>query len=139
MQVTAANSVREHEKPMSWPRAILIAVGFFFVTGILLGQLSSFVYTVSTLSTLARMEQSFLDMGLLALGLGLMCFEISLLYDPKPLLPWPLFLVGWAGAGGCGPLYRSTRWAWAFTRVAGLISAQQVYRRAWQCFLLAFG
>src|SRR6185437_8416817 len=93
MQVTAANSVREHEKPMSWPRAILIAVGFFFVTGILLGQLSSFVYTVSTLSTLARMEQSFLDMGLLALGLGLMCFTISFLYDPKPLFPWPLFLV----------------------------------------------
>ena len=94
MQVTSANSVREHEKPMSWPRAMLIAVGFFFVTGILLGQLSSFVYTVSTLSTLARMEQSFLDMGLLALGLGLMCFTISFLYDPKPLFPWPLFLVG---------------------------------------------
>lgn len=94
MQVTAANSVREHERPMSWSRAVVIAVGFFFVTGILLGQLPSFVYTVSTLSTLARMEQSFLDMGLLALGIGLMCFTISFLYDPKPLLPWPLFFLG---------------------------------------------
>jgi hypothetical protein len=94
MQLTAANSVREHEKPMSWSRAIVIAVGFFFVTGILLGQLPSYVYTVSTLSTLSRMEQSFLDMGLLAVGIGLMCFTISFLYDPKPLLPWPLFLLG---------------------------------------------
>ena len=94
MQVTAANTVREHEKPMSWARAVVIAVGFFFVTGILLGQLPSFVFVVSTLSTLARFEQSFLDMGLLALGIGLMCFTLSFLYDPKPLLPWPLFLVG---------------------------------------------
>lgn len=94
MQVTAANSVREHEKPMSWSRAVVIAVGFFFVTGILLGQLPSFIYTVSTLSTLARMEQSFLDMALLAVGIGLMCFTISFLYDPRPVLPWPLFFVG---------------------------------------------
>ena len=94
MQITAANSVREHEKPMSWARAVVIAVGFFFVTGILLGQLPSFIFVVSTLSTLTRMEQSFLDMGLLALGIGLMCFTLSFLYDPKPLIPWPLFFVG---------------------------------------------
>jgi hypothetical protein len=94
MQVTAASSVREHEKPMSWARAVVIAVGFFFITGILLGQLPSFVFVVSTLSTLTRMEQSFLDMGLLALGIGLMCFTLSFLYDPKPLIPWPLFFIG---------------------------------------------
>ena len=94
MQTTAANTVREHEKPMSWARAVVIAVGFFFVTGILLGQIPSFVFVVSTLSTLTRMEQSFLAMGLLALGIGLMCFTISFLYDPRPLLPWPLFFVG---------------------------------------------
>lgn len=76
---------------MSWPRAILLAVGFFFVTAILLGQLPSYVYTVSTLSTLQLFEQGFLTMALLALGLGLICFEIAWLYDVKPLLPWPLF------------------------------------------------
>src|SRR5690242_4328096 len=91
MAITTASPVREHEKPMSWPRAILIAVGFFFVTAILLGQLPSYVYTVSTLSTLQLFEQGFLTLGLLALGLGLMCFEIVWLYDTKPLLPWPLF------------------------------------------------
>ncbi len=91
MAITTASPVREHEKPMSWPRAILLAVGFFFVTAILLGQLPSYVYTVSTLSTLQLFEQGFLTLGLLALGLGLICFEIVWLYDTKPLLPWPLF------------------------------------------------
>lgn len=102
MAVTAANTVREYEKPMSWSRAILIAVGFFFVTGILLGQLPSFVFTVSTLSTLVRMEQSFLDMGLLAVGFGLISLTLSFLYDPRPLLPWLLFFVGGLALGVVG-------------------------------------
>lgn len=91
MQVTATAPVREHEKPMSWPRAVLIAVGFFFVTAILLGQLPSYVYTIVTLATLARFEQGFLDMGLIAVGLGAICFELVFLYDPRPLVPWQLF------------------------------------------------
>jgi hypothetical protein len=86
---------REHERPMSWPRAMLIAIGFFFVTAILVGQLPSYIYTISTLSTLTRFEQGTFDLGLLALGLGLLCLEVALLYDPKPVIPWPLFaLVG---------------------------------------------
>ncbi len=90
---------REHERPMSWPRAMLIAIGFFFVAAILVGQLPSYIYTISTLSTLTRFEQGVLDLGLLALGIGLLCLEVALLYDPKPLIPWPLFaLVGLAVA-----------------------------------------
>jgi hypothetical protein len=110
MQVTAAAPVREYEKPMSWARAILIAVGFFFVTAILLGQLPSYIYTVSTLSTLQLFEQGFLTLGLLALGMGLICFEISWLYDVEPLLPWPLF----AGLG-------------AVIAAAGVYIVSQVY------------
>jgi len=87
---------------MSWPRAIVIAVGFFFVTAILLGQIPSFVFVVSTLSTLTRMEQSFLAMGLLALGIGMICFTVSFLYDVKPVLPWPLFFVGGAALAVIG-------------------------------------
>lgn len=82
---------REHERPMSWPRAMLIAIGFFFVAAMLVGQLPGYIYTVSTLSTLGRFEQGMLDLGLLALGIGFLCFEIAMLYDPKPLIPWPLF------------------------------------------------
>lgn len=105
MQVTAATPAREHEQPMSWPRAMLIAVGFFFVMAILLGQLPSYVYTVVTLSTLARMEQGFLDLGLLALGLGVLSLEISLLYDPRPLIPWPLFAAVGAGIAAVGTFF----------------------------------
>ena len=96
MQVTATTPVREHEKPMSWARAILIATGFFFLTAIINAQLPSYILTVSTGATLAAFEQGTLALGLLALGIGLICFEITFLYDPKPLLPWPLF----AAVGG---------------------------------------
>ena len=96
MQATAATPIREHEKPMSWARAILIATGFFFLTAIINAQLPSYILTVSTGATLASFEQGTLALGLLALGIGLICFEITFLYDPKPLLPWPLF----AAVGG---------------------------------------
>jgi hypothetical protein len=96
---TAATPIREHEQPMSWPRAILIATGFFFITAILVGQLPSYFFTISTLSTLARFEQGTLALGLLGVGFGLLSLEIAFLYDPKPLIPWPLFaLVGLAAA-----------------------------------------
>lgn len=110
MAVTATSPVREHEKPMSWARAMLIAVGFFFAAAILLGQFPSYVFTISTLANLARMEQGFLDLALLSIGIGLLCFEISMLYDPKPVLPLlaPLFaLVGLGiGAVGLGLVYQ---------------------------------
>jgi hypothetical protein len=102
MQVTATTPVREHERPMSWARAILIATGFFFVTAILTGQLPGYVFTTSTLSTLAQFEQGMLDLALLAIGIGVLCFEISFLYDPKPLIPWILFAVLGLGASVVG-------------------------------------
>lgn len=97
MAVTAApvrEREREHEKPMSWPRAILIATGFFLVAALLVGQLPGYIFNISVLATLSRWEQGLLDLGLIALGLGTLCFEVAMLYDPKPLIPWPLFALG---------------------------------------------
>src|SRR5689334_16081345 len=102
MAVTAAAPIREHERPMSWARAILIATGFFFLTAILVGQLPSYIYNVSTASNLSLFEQGTLTLGLLAVGFGLICFEISFLYDPKPLLPWPLFALAGLGLSALG-------------------------------------
>ena len=76
---------------MSWARAVVIAVGLFFLAAILLGQTPSYFFTISTLSKLTRLEQGFLDLGLLSIGLGFIALEIALLYDPKPIIPWPLF------------------------------------------------
>jgi hypothetical protein len=98
MAATAVTPLREHERPMSWARAVVIASGFFFITAILAGQLPSYIYTVSTLSTLERFEQGFLDLALLAIGFGVIALEVAFLYDPKPLLPWPLFALAGAAA-----------------------------------------
>jgi len=91
MAITAAAPTREHEKPMSWARAVVIAIGFFFLAAILVGQVPSYFFTISTLAKLTRLEQGFLDMGLLSVGLGAIAMEIAMLYDPRPLIPWPLF------------------------------------------------
>jgi hypothetical protein len=104
MAVTAAAPLREHEKPMSWARSIVIATGFFFIAAILIGQIPSYVFTVSTLATLTSFEQGFLALGLLSLGMGLVALEISFLYDPKPLIPWPLFAVAGLGVGAVGAI-----------------------------------
>lgn len=102
MQVTAAAPIREYEKPMSWARAIAIATGFFFIAAIFLGQVPSYVFTVSTSATLLRFEQGFLSLGLLSLGLGLCCLEVALLYDPRPVIPWPLFALVGLGLAAVG-------------------------------------
>src|SRR5258708_36372068 len=104
MQIAAAAPLREHEKPMSWARAVVIATGFFFLTAMLVGQLPSFFFKYSTNSTLVIFEQSVLDFALLAIGIGLLCFEVSFLYDPKPLIPWPVFAVLGLGMSAVGLL-----------------------------------
>lgn len=87
----AATSPREHEQPMSWARALVLATGFFFIAAIFIGQLPGYFYTVSTLATLTRFEQGTLDLGLMAVGFGLIAITISFLYDPRPLFPPFLF------------------------------------------------
>jgi hypothetical protein len=125
MQATGTAPLREHERPMSWARAVLIATGFFFITAILVGQLPSYIFTVSTLSTLSRFEQGALDLGLLAVGFGIIAFAVVFLYDPKPIIPWPLFAVAglallvvgaymdwqvWIGIQGQNPLTGQPGW-----------------------------
>lgn len=105
MAITAAAPTREHDKPMSWARAVAIAVGFFFLAAILVGQIPSYFFTISTLAKLTRLEQGFLDMGLLSVGLGAIAFEIALLYDPRPLIPWPLFAALGAGITAIGGFF----------------------------------
>lgn len=97
MAVTTAAPMREHEKPMSWARAVIIAVGLFFLAVILLGQVSGYFFTIATLSTLARLEQGCLAIGLLSIGLGAIAFEIAFLYDPKPVIPGLQFLFALVG------------------------------------------
>ncbi|HEX9067380.1 MAG TPA: hypothetical protein VF807_01335, partial [Ktedonobacterales bacterium] len=75
----------------------VIATGFFFITAMFVGQIPSYAYTVATLATLQSLEQGALALGLLSLGIGICCFAVTMLYDPKPLIPWPLFALGGLG------------------------------------------
>ncbi|HEX8730978.1 MAG TPA: hypothetical protein VF725_02855 [Ktedonobacterales bacterium] len=90
---------------MSWARAVAIAVGFFFLAAILIGQIPGYFFTISTLAKLTRMEQGFLDLGLLSVGLGVIALEIAFLYDPRPIIPWPLFAVIGAGVTAVGGFF----------------------------------
>jgi hypothetical protein len=49
---------REQSERMSWARAMIFAVGFFFIAAILIGQLPSYIYTQMTASTLVGLEQT---------------------------------------------------------------------------------
>lgn len=105
MAVTAAAPTREHEQPMSWARAVVMAVGFFFLAIMLVGQVPGYFFTISTLAKLTRFEQGFLAAGLLSVGLGVIALEIALLYDPKPIVPWPIFGIIGAGVTAIGAFF----------------------------------
>jgi len=105
MAVTAAAPTREHEQPMSWARAVIMAVGFFFLAIMLVGQVPGYFFTISTLAKLTRFEQGFLAAGLLSVGLGVIALEIALLYDPKPIIPWPIFGIIGAGVTAIGAFF----------------------------------
>ena len=98
MQQTMQHTMnRDGGGPMSWPRALVLATGFFFISVIFLGQIPSFFSLVFTQATLHTMSQSMLSLGLLSVGIALIAITASFLYDPKPLsrLFPPLFgLIG---------------------------------------------
>lgn len=91
---------------MSWARALVLATGFFFISVIFLGQIPSFFSLIVTQANLHTASQSFLSLGLLALGIALIAFTASFLFDTKPisrLLP-PLFGLVGLGIMGLGIL-----------------------------------
>ncbi len=82
-----------------------MAVGFFFLAIMLVGQVPGYFFTISTLAKLTRFEQGFLATGLLSIGLGAIALEIALLYDPKPIIPWPIFGIIGAGITAIGAFF----------------------------------
>lgn len=105
MQAAMSAPLREHEQPMSWARALVLATGFFFLAAILIAQIPGYFYTISTLATLAPFEQGTLSLGLLAVGFGGIAMEIAFLYDPKPLFPPELFALAGAVIAAIGGFF----------------------------------
>lgn len=102
---------REVSERISWARALIFGVGFFFVTAILLGQLPSYIYFQVT-TGLTAIEQGLLALAAASIGGFLIIQCIVMLFDPKPVVPPAIFsflgviftigglvLAIWAGIG----------------------------------------
>ena len=90
MQQTQRRDVTEQ---MSWARAMIFAVGFFFIAALLVGQVPSYIYLQITAASLVGAEQGSLAMGLTCLAGFAVIQVIVLLFDPKPLVP-PVIIAG---------------------------------------------
>ncbi|HVU71181.1 MAG TPA: hypothetical protein VHD63_28900 [Ktedonobacteraceae bacterium] len=87
---------REAGERISWARALIFGVGFFFIAALLIGQLPSFINSEMTASSLIGMEQGLLALAFVCLGGFLIVQAIVMLFDPKPVVPPAIFI----GLGG---------------------------------------
>lgn len=91
MQQTQQTQRREISEQMSWARAMIFAVGFFFIAALLVGQVPSYIYLQMTAASLVGAEQGSIAMGLTCLGGFAIIQVIVLLFDPKPVVPPIIF------------------------------------------------
>jgi len=84
---------REVGERISWARALVFGVGFFFIAALLIGQLPSFINSEMTASSLIGMEQGLLALAFVCLGGFLIIQAIVMLFDPKPVVS-PYIFVG---------------------------------------------
>jgi hypothetical protein len=78
---------RELPERISWARAVIYAVGFFFLSAILVGQLPSYVYTEMTSASLEGFEHGIFSLAVTCLAGFFVIFTYMLLFDPKPVVP----------------------------------------------------
>jgi len=64
-QRTNGSGVSVPAERISWARAMIFAVGFFFIAAILIGQIPGYIYLAMTASSLVGFEQGFLALAAL--------------------------------------------------------------------------
>jgi len=82
---------REQSERISWARAMIFAVGFFFIAALLIGQIPSFIYYQLTAASLTAIEQGFLGLAATSFVGFIVIQVVVMLFDPKPVLPPILF------------------------------------------------
>ena len=90
MQHTQPRDIPER---MSWARAMIFALGFFFLAAILVAQLPSYINFEMTSASLTGLEQGLLALAAVGIGGFIVIQVIVLLFDPKPVVP-PVIIVG---------------------------------------------
>ncbi len=78
---------------ISWARAMIFAVGFFFISAILIGQLPGYIYLQMTASSLVGLEQGFLALAVVCFASFIVVQVVVMLFDPKPIVPPIIFSV----------------------------------------------
>src|SRR6266704_2423849 len=84
---------RETPERISWARAMIFAVGFFFIAAILVGQLPGYIYLQMTAATIQGLEVGSFALGVVCLACFIVIQVIVLLFDPKPIVPPVIFTV----------------------------------------------
>src|SRR5947207_2118827 len=127
------------QERISWARAMVFAVGYFFLSAILIGQLPSTVYAYMTASTLSNFEQLCLGTGVVCIASFVVILVIMLLFDPNHLMP-PTIFVGlgvilalgglalaiWSTATGCAPATRDANGVFQY----GAVTCNQYFPSA---------
>jgi hypothetical protein len=81
---------REMPERISWARAMVFGVGFFFLAAILVGQLPSYLYNLMT-GDMVGLEDTTLALAAIFLAGFMVIQVIVFLFDPKPVLPPVIF------------------------------------------------
>ena len=127
------------QERISWARAMVFAVGYFFLSAILIGQLPSTVYAYMTASTLSNFEQLCLGTGVVCIASFVVILVIMLLFDPNHLMP-PTIFVGlgvilalgglalaiWSTTTGCAPATRDANGVFQY----GAVTCNQYFPSA---------
>jgi hypothetical protein len=92
-QRTNGTGVSVTTERISWARAMIFAVGFFFIAAILIGQIPGYIYLVMTASSLVGFEQGFLALAVVCLAGFIVIQVVVMLFDPKPVIPPIVFSV----------------------------------------------
>ncbi|HLQ28163.1 MAG TPA: hypothetical protein VK140_02865 [Ktedonobacteraceae bacterium] len=84
---------REVPERISWARAMIFGVGFFFIAAILVGQLPGYIFSQMTAASLVQFEQGTISLALTSLGGFMVIQAIVMLFDPKPVVPPVIFSI----------------------------------------------
>ncbi len=82
---------REIPERISWARAMIFAVGYFFIAALLIGQIPGYIFNQMTSASLVGLEQGSIALAATCLAGFIVIQVIVLLFDPKPVMPPVLF------------------------------------------------